>query len=240
MPRETKYTGVILKKQQFGEADEIITLFTREKGKVRVLAKSVKLQKSKLAGSLQNLFLVEAVVAKSSSRLAKLIGVQVKDNFEKLREDLEKVKLGFYVQELVLKFTADEHKNTKLFDLLLEFFKFLNTGKYFPWFNLGLLKFQIEFLKTVGHTVSSSKNLLESPGVIFSLSRGGFVESNKKDETANRALEQFLELEKNSFNQLKDLNLSNVSELQRLLSEFVKYHLEREVKSEQFLYNNVL
>ena len=46
--REIKHTGIILKKQPLGEADELITLFTKEQGKVRVLAKSVKSAKSKL------------------------------------------------------------------------------------------------------------------------------------------------------------------------------------------------
>ncbi len=238
--RETKYTGLILKKQAFLEADEIITIFTKEKGKVRVLAKSVKLVKSKLSGSLQNLFLVEITVAKPSARLPKLIGSRVINSFSSLRENLECLKRTFYAQELVLKFTADEHKNIKLFDLLHEYLKFLDDDKNLNLLNIGLVKFQIEFLRAVGHSISADKNILSSKEVGFSLSKGGFYQSVKKDESAHKALKQFLSLEGNGFNHLLNIKLEETMELARLLFEFIKYHLERDVNSEQFLKNNVL
>ncbi len=59
MPRENTYLSIILKKQAFKEADELITVYTKEAGKLRVLAKSIKSPKSKLQHGLQVLFLVK-------------------------------------------------------------------------------------------------------------------------------------------------------------------------------------
>ena len=53
MSRETKLTGIILKKQPLNESDEIITFYTKENGKIRALAKSVKSSKSKLQQKIQ-------------------------------------------------------------------------------------------------------------------------------------------------------------------------------------------
>ena len=50
--REQHYSAIILKKQPYREGDEIITLFTKEGGKIRCLAKSVKSPKSKLAAKI--------------------------------------------------------------------------------------------------------------------------------------------------------------------------------------------
>ena len=54
-----KLTGIILKKQNNKEADQIITIWTKEFGKIRCLAKSIRLPKSKLNSSMQDLSLVE-------------------------------------------------------------------------------------------------------------------------------------------------------------------------------------
>src|SRR5947208_3391870 len=74
MPRENTYQAMILKKQAYAEADEIITFFTFEHGKVRALAKSVKSPKSKLQQKLQALFLVQVTL--SHSKFPKIITIK--------------------------------------------------------------------------------------------------------------------------------------------------------------------
>jgi DNA repair protein RecO (recombination protein O) len=79
MSRENTYAALVLKKQPLNEADELITVFTKEIGKLRVLAKSVKFAKSKLQYSLQSLFLVNLTV--TGGGLPKIIGVEVVNLF---------------------------------------------------------------------------------------------------------------------------------------------------------------
>ena len=113
MSRETKCRGVILKKQAFNEGDEIITFFTRELGKIRCLAKSVKSSKSKLQQKLQSLFIVD--ISFTHGKLPKVISVEPVKVFSAMRENLQALKRAFYAQELVLKFTPDEQKNEPLY-----------------------------------------------------------------------------------------------------------------------------
>ncbi len=115
-----KLTGVILKKQNYREADQIVTLWTREAGKVRVMARSVRLPKAKLCYSIQDLSVVEVELAGRGSMMT-LIGAKIVNQFKNLMTDLPKASRGFYAAELMMKMTADENPNPEAFDLLVGF-----------------------------------------------------------------------------------------------------------------------
>jgi len=115
-----KLTGVILKKQNYKEADQIITLWTREVGKVRIMAKSLRLPKSKLCSSMQDLSLVEIDLA-GRGALMTLIGAKLIRQHSRLITDLAKASQGFYAAELIMKMTADEQPNEAVFNLLADF-----------------------------------------------------------------------------------------------------------------------
>ncbi len=52
---EYRYTAIVLGKKEVGETDRLYTFYTREQGKVRVVAKGVRKPEAKLAGQLENL-----------------------------------------------------------------------------------------------------------------------------------------------------------------------------------------
>jgi Recombination protein O N terminal/Recombination protein O C terminal len=273
MPRETSYLSIILKKQPLNEADELVTAFSREAGKIRALAKSSKSAKSKLQHGLQVLFLVKMGLA--GSNLPKIIGVEVLETFADIRNNLEASKIAFYALELLLKFTADEHKNEKLFDLYLEFFGFLDASSSdIEKLGQGLAKFKIDFPKALGLTVTAAapKNYAGQIGFTptpisdksgrkvpynsinvgqkngnssqlvwgFSNSRGGFVFGQRTRDVqivSPQVFSQFLALRDADFSALttKPIALGDIAELQSILSSFLEYQLEREIKSERFL-----
>ncbi len=233
--RENTYTGIILKKQPLGEADELITLYTKELGKVRLLAKSVKSSKSKLQQKLQTLFLVEARVA--GGKLPKLTGVETIKTFIALREDLSAVNSAFYAAELVLKFSPDEQKNEHFFSALENFLDFLNSGVEPQLLNFGLAHFKLEVLVAAGFEVHFPKQPFDQAQLFFSPMAGGFSLTAGGRRVSKEVGDLFL--------QLKTLPLSGLPadaagvralpELQGLLSELIEFHLERKVKAEKYL-----
>ncbi len=236
MSRETKLHAFILKKQPFKEGDEIITLFSRQRGKVRALAKSVKLQKSKLQSKLQTLFLTEVTLTQGN--LPKIISVGETVVFGKMRDSLEAVKMAFYALELALKFTPDEQKNEALFNLLAEFLHFLNTREDSGILDLGLAKFKIGVLAALGLGLHSAGGSSGQTQKFFSAAKGGFSAHKTADAVlvTPAAHSLFLELEQRAFSGLGRLNESyGLGDLQVLLSGFIEYQLERQVKSEKYL-----
>ena len=237
MAREAFYQAIIIKRQPYGEGDEILTVFTKEAGKLRVLAKATKMPKSKMRHALQTLFLTDLTVT-SVSALPKVIGATAVAVFPKLREKLDAVNMAFYASELLLKFTADEHKNERLFGLVKDFFSFLDSAPVAN-LNAGLAKFKIGFLESVGlgiHFDASEKN---NPEMAFSNARGGFVfgaEASGQRRVNPLSFQQFLEIKNASFSQLFTQEpMRDIQELQDLLSNFIVYHLERDIKSEKYL-----
>lgn len=219
MSREQKYTAIILKKQPFGESDEIVTFYTEEGGKVRGLAKSVKSSKSKLQQRLQSLFLVELTL--TGLKLPKIITAEPVEVFAGLRENLAALKRAFYGVELVLKFTPDEEKNQPLFELLKSFLEYLNTDRTEEELDTGLLKFKTGILSILGFNFSYSQ---------------------QADKLLPQLKQVLTELPKADFKNLKpvELNPAALLELSNLLSGFIEYQLERKVKSERYLKSGVL
>ena len=115
-----KLTGIILKKQNYREADQIITFWSREAGKFRFLAKSVRLAKSKLSSQLLDLNLVEIEVAGRGS-LPIVISATCQKSYKNLHQDLVKMGIAFYASELMMKMTADENPNEQAFNLIKDF-----------------------------------------------------------------------------------------------------------------------
>ena len=152
-----------------------------------------------------------------------------------LRENLAAVKCAFYASELVLKFTPDEQKNEALFNLLREFFSFLNSGVKQKILDLALAKFKINILQTLGLDIS---NLSDSR--FFSNSLGGFGNQQSADarQVHEPTVTLFTSLKDCRFDYLRNIEVGediHLLELQNLLSQFVEYQLERKVLSEGYL-----
>jgi len=215
MSREIKYTAIILKKQLLGEADEIVTFFTEESGKIRALAKSVRLPKAKLKGFLQPLYLVELAVT-HNGQLPKIIRAETKLVFVALRQDLKLLNHALYACELALKFTPDGQKNRKLFLLLLDFFNFLETSS--NNLEVALAKFKADFLTIAGFAATAHEDLAVQPV----------------------QLETCKALETTFFKDLGNQDWHNLEPLQKFLSRFIEHHFERTVNSERFINASVL
>ena len=143
-----KLTGIILKKQNYREADQIVTVWSREAGKVRCLAKSLRLPKSKLNYALQDLSLVQIELA-GRGTLPTLIGAVTLEQHHALKTDLLKMINAFYASELMLKMTADEHPNEPAFELLLAFFGELQSADTSNSFSL-VDRFALELAQALG------------------------------------------------------------------------------------------
>ena len=117
--------AIILKKTPFSEANEVVSMFSRELGKVRAVARAVKSPKSKMAFALQPLFLSEIELLPAKN-MPSIIGVKQLDTFKNIQNDLNKIYAAMFGAELMLKSTADEQPNEKLFDLYLNFLQHLD------------------------------------------------------------------------------------------------------------------
>lgn len=150
----SKYTGVILKKHPLGEADELLTIYTRQAGKLRAKAVAVRRIQSKLAGNLGTLNEIDFEVALARRSLGEggglpvLVSVRPRAINAYLREDLKKFAHALVGVETLYRLTPDEEPNEAIYEALVSFLK--NLGETADQ-NAEVRKFQLALLAASGY-----------------------------------------------------------------------------------------
>src|SRR5262245_23547782 len=125
-----KATALVLRTTDWSETSRIATLWTRELGKVRVLAKGGRRLKSNFESALDLLTVCSIVLLrKSSGSLDLLTEAQVVERFPRLRQDLQALYAAYYVAELLADWTEDYDPHPALFDEARETLRTLGTAK---------------------------------------------------------------------------------------------------------------
>src|SRR4051795_8907449 len=120
MPTE-KALALVVRGTDWSETSRIATLWTREFGKVRALAKGGRRLKSSFESALDLLTVCSIVLLrKSSGSLDLLTEAQVVQRFPQLAKDLPALYAGYYVAELLADWTEDYDPHPTLFDEALE------------------------------------------------------------------------------------------------------------------------
>lgn len=127
MHRHFRTEGIILKRSNLGEADRLITVFSKHHGKIKLLAKGVRRIKSRRAGSVE-LFNHVVLFGVKGKNLDLLTEASLIDSFSAWRQDLRRVAVAYYFCELVDKLSAEGQAHEAVFTLLTEFLAKISQG----------------------------------------------------------------------------------------------------------------
>ncbi len=243
-PRAYQTEAIVLKRIKLGEADRILTFYTPDLGKLRAVAKGVRRPKSKLGGHVE--LLTHSLIMLARGRNLDIVTQsQTINGFLVLKDDLWRLSRGLYALELVDSFTAERIENRPIFDLLLSTLHWLcQAGDG----NIILRYFELQLLNYLGYRPQLQQcvscNLpLQPIDNFFSSSRGGVLcpECAGKDParctlTLNslKVLRLWQSCDCATASRVK-INSQLSSELEQLMREYIKYLLEREVKSAAWL-----
>ncbi|MBU9722493.1 MULTISPECIES: DNA repair protein RecO [Bacillaceae] len=120
-----KVEGIIIRTNDYGETNKILTLFTRENGKVALMARGAKRPKSRFASSAQ-LFIYGIFIYQRSTGIGTLNSADIIDSFRDVRGDLKLTAHGAYMVELLDKLTEDHERNPYLFELIYQMLHMLD------------------------------------------------------------------------------------------------------------------
>jgi len=109
---------IVLRRFDLGEADRILTLYSRDRGKLKAVAKGVRRPGSRKSGHLEPFTQVDVLMAKGRD-LDVITQAQAIELFIPLRDNLERLGYAAYSVELLDQFTVDLGENRSLYDLLL-------------------------------------------------------------------------------------------------------------------------
>ncbi len=125
--RTSKVEGIVLTRTNLGEADKLITLFTKQQGKKKVLAKGIRKLKSRRAPHLEP-FSQVSLVLHTGKNFDLVTEAETIHSFAHIRKKLERVGFVYIALELVQRLTAEHQESYIVYRRLLEFLSQLNDS----------------------------------------------------------------------------------------------------------------
>lgn len=232
--------AVVLRRRDLGEADRILTLYTRQHGKLRVVAKGSRKTMSRLAGHIEPFSRTLIMLARGRN-LDIVTQAELLNPFRNLRQDETRIAYAGYLADLLDALSAEEQENHAAYDLFLGSLERLDTGakpfvtaRHFELHILGILGFRPELRRCV-----SCEQPLEPVVNAFSADAGGFLcpACQAADPRALplsvNALKVLRLLEQDDLVTADRLRLSDGlrAELEDVMQIYIRHLLERELPS---------
>ena len=243
-PRVYKTEAIILKRINLGEADNIITLYTPNLGKIKAVAKGVRKPKSKLSGHLEP-FTRSALLIAQGRNLDIITQSQTIDSFLPLKTSLWHTSCAIYIAELVDQFTAEQVEDYPFYQLLQSTLRWLCEARSSE---LVLRYFELHLLSHLGYEPElyqclNCRSPLAPGKNTFSVTDGGVLCPECAEtkpllySISVDALKVMRFLISNDPASASRLRMSPdlSQELEQILRSYIRYLLEREVKSVEFL-----
>ena len=243
--RSFRASAVVLRHADWGEADRLLTLYTRERGFVRALAKGARKVTSRKAGHLEPFTHVTIQLAKGRDLLI-VTQVETLNAFLSLRDDLMKTSYASYVLELLLRFSYEEEgANPSVFNLLVQTLERLEAEED-AW--LPVRYYEMRLLDAVGfrphlfECANCGREILPEDQ-FFSFMAGGVICPRCGEGLPNLAgisLEMLRYLRHFQRSSYKDASRARPSpevrkEAEMLMQGYFTYLLERELNSPGFI-----
>ena len=239
-----KTEAIVLKHFPYGEGDYILTLYTPNLGKIRLMAKGARKIRSKLGGHIEPL-MHSALLVRKGTNLDAINQAELLDGYRSIREDLERLSQAMYFCELLDKITPDEEPHHHLFKLLQETLDILSENPQqmlIPYFQMKLLQetgFMPELYTCIECNINIQPNrhrfLIDRGGIICEQCRPAGPVPIPISLQALKVL-RFLQSGE-SFIAVSKLHLrtKTIGELDKLLTTFINHILDSDVKSYRFL-----
>jgi DNA repair protein RecO (recombination protein O) len=178
---EEKAQGLVIRTNDWSETSRIATVFTRELGKVRVLAKGGRRLRSSFESALDLLTVCRIVWLRKASGLDLLTEARVEERFPGLRARLPALYAAYYVAELLAAGTQDYDPHPTLYDAAVAALRDLSGKETDP--ALRTIQFELAWLHELGYqprldscAVCSASDWLENVGRFsFGSTAGGVL-----------------------------------------------------------------
>ncbi|MDQ0156344.1 DNA repair protein RecO [Robertmurraya andreesenii] len=237
-----KCEGIVMRTSHYGESNKVVTLYTREMGKVGVMARGAKKPNSRLAAVTQP-FTYGYFLIKRSTGLGTLEQGDILSSMREIREDIFLTAYASYILDLTDKGTDEKKPNPFLFELLYQTLNHINEGmdaeilmniyemKMLPSFGLYPILDQCTICKSTEGEFS------------FSIREGGFLchRCLEKDpyhykisQATVRLLRLFYYLDINRLGNIS-VKLETKKELKKIISAYYDEYSGLNLKTKKFL-----
>jgi len=124
--RTYKTEAIVLRSFRFAEADRVLHLYTRDRGRVGAIAKGVRKTTSRFGARLEPFSHVELLLHQGSGDLHTVTGASLVDAHRPAREDSYRLSVGLVGAEAMLRLYVEEERNERAFEALTRFYEALD------------------------------------------------------------------------------------------------------------------
>lgn len=245
-----KSNFIVLRRIPLGETDKILTLYTREFGKLSAIAKGARRITSRLAGATEPLMFVRALLGEGMN-LDIVTQAEIRESFPKLRGDFGLFLRATYCCELLDKTTEERSPDAPVFDLLLSMLYILQRAEdpdaVVHAYELQLMA-QAGYEPRLDSCARCEQGFDPAHGIMeaaYSPPRGGVL----CEECTTQAREDVIALSPEAAETMRHLagqtNARTLAatvlapelseQINRVVRAHLRYRLEREMKSTAFL-----
>jgi DNA repair protein RecO (recombination protein O) len=244
--RSFRVEAVVLRHSDWGEADRLLWLFTRQQGKLRAVAKGVRKLRSRKAGHLEPLTRSSLLLAHGRD-LPIITQAETMEAFIPLREDLRLWEYACHVVELIDRFTYEEGENVPLYRLLVDTLGRLagepDPGLVVHYYEIRLLDL-LGFRPQLFHCASCGKEI-RAQDQYFSAEQGGVLCPSCGREVPREgakpitlaALKFLRHFQRSSYVEARRAKIPQavMREIEALMEHYLTYLLERELNTMAFI-----
>lgn len=243
-PRSLRVEAVVLRHLEYGEADRILTVFSREQGKLRCIAKGVRKIRSRKAGHIQPFSCAKLMLARGRNMWI-ITQAELIDAYPALQKNLVILSYASYVIELLDRFTYEEGPHQALYRLLTRTLDRLTKAEHpdqvVRYYDMRLLDL-MGFRPQLFHCVNCEEEII-AQDQYFSAQRGGVLCPNCGHASpiarpvAMQVLKYMRHYQKSSYPTAMKApyNENLYKEFESVLNYYYLYILERRLNSPGFL-----
>ncbi|MBI4845450.1 MAG: DNA repair protein RecO [Candidatus Omnitrophica bacterium] len=240
-----KTEAIVLDRKDYRETSYLISLLTRDFGKIYAQAKGAKRKAGKFGTNFSPISYNKIVFYENDKSGFHIISqADLIDHFNAIDTDIERFTYATYFLELVSAAMPQGEKNPQVFELVKKFLNFLN--KQYKILNIAQI-FEIKFLNLSGfkprldNCVSCGSQVLKESKFSFVLGGLLCMQCFARDHSAHKVLQGTIAtvnyIENNELEKIANLRIieSVRKELQYMLRRFIDFHVGEQFNSIKFM-----
>ncbi|MEE8564042.1 MAG: DNA repair protein RecO [Atribacterota bacterium] len=241
-----KTEGIVLKSMEYEEADKIVTIYTKNYGKITAIAKGVRKTKSKFGSSLEILTHSNFLIYKGRN-IDIVSQTEILESFFSTSKEVIKFAFAVNCVEVVNRLTEEREINIGLFNLLKEVLHYLKESNdpklqtlSFKWQTISILGYR----PSLNHCCRCNKSVEDQKEMYFNIKEGGLVCNNciAKDKEGCVKVSLYFNklLRKILITPLSTISNATIpdkkmKELEKITNLYIAYHSEKSFKTDEFL-----
>ncbi|MBA7572507.1 DNA repair protein RecO [subsurface metagenome] len=231
---------------EYQEADKIVTIYTKDYGKITAIVKGIRKTKSKFGSSLE--ILTHSIFLIYKGRNIDVVSqTEILESFFSISKEVIKFAFAANCVEVVNKLTEEREINIGLFNLLKEVLHYLRESNdpklltlSFKWQTMSILGYR----PSLDHCCRCNKSVGDQKEMYFNIKEGGLVCNNciAKDKEGGVKVSLYFNklIRKILITSLSTISNATIpdkkmKELEKITDLYLAYHSEKSFKTDRFL-----